>query len=110
MQSEDMRLKVQGMFAPKLPSCPVCMKPMRLVTNGPHVVEHPDFRTFECLLCRKVVTEVGGDQGPNFWPDRANEARAIAAQLTDLDSRRLMLEIAATYDHLAKKAEEGGTK
>jgi hypothetical protein len=45
---------------------------------------------------------------PQHWRDRADEARANAAQLTDLDSRRLMLEIAATYDHLAQKAENGG--
>jgi hypothetical protein len=29
--------------------------------------------------------------------------------MDDLDAKRLMLEIATTYNHLAKKAEEGGT-
>jgi hypothetical protein len=47
---------------------------------------------------------------PQHWRDRADEARANAARLTDLDSRRLMLEIAATYDQLAKKAEDGGSQ
>jgi hypothetical protein len=47
---------------------------------------------------------------PQHWRDRAAEARANAAKITDLDSRRLMLEIAATYDNLAKKAEAGGSQ
>jgi hypothetical protein len=47
---------------------------------------------------------------PQHWRDRAEEARANAAKITDLDSRRLMLEIAATYDNLAKKAEAGGSQ
>jgi hypothetical protein len=39
------------------------------------------------------------------WRERAAEARANAANLTDLDARRLMLEVATTYERLAKDAE-----
>jgi hypothetical protein len=39
------------------------------------------------------------------WRERAAEARANAANLDDLDARRLMLEVATTYDRLAKDAE-----
>jgi hypothetical protein len=41
------------------------------------------------------------------WRDRAGEARADAARLDDPDARRLMFEIAMTYDRLATTAEEG---
>jgi hypothetical protein len=41
------------------------------------------------------------------WRDRAKEARDNAARITDQDGKRLMLEIAATCDKLAKTAEEG---
>jgi hypothetical protein len=39
------------------------------------------------------------------WRERAAEARANAANLDDLDARRLMLEVATTYERLAKDAE-----
>ena len=41
------------------------------------------------------------------WRDRAGEARADAARLDDPDARRLMFEIAMTYDRLATRAQEG---
>jgi hypothetical protein len=41
------------------------------------------------------------------WRDRAGEARADATRLVHPDARRLMVEIAMTYDRLATTAEEG---
>ncbi len=41
------------------------------------------------------------------WRNRANEARDNATAINDLEGKRLMLEVATTYDLLAKKAEEG---
>jgi hypothetical protein len=38
------------------------------------------------------------------WRERAEEARRIAAQFTDLESRKLMLKVAADYDRLAERA------
>jgi hypothetical protein len=40
------------------------------------------------------------------WRDRAQEARDNAALINDLEGKRLMLEVAVTYDYLAKKAEK----
>jgi hypothetical protein len=45
---------------------------------------------------------------PEHWRARAEEARAAAANIVDLDSRRLMLEVASTYDRLAVQAEARG--
>jgi hypothetical protein len=52
-----------------------------------------------------------------FWLDRANEARAIAAKVTDREAKLRMSEIAVTYDQLAfsydqiaKRPEEGEAK
>jgi len=41
------------------------------------------------------------------WRNCAKEARDNATAINDLEGKRLMLEVATTYDLLAKKAEEG---
>ncbi|HJT07065.1 MAG TPA: hypothetical protein VJ747_09075 [Stellaceae bacterium] len=42
---------------------------------------------------------------PEHWRSRAEEARATADQMHDLDSKRVMLGIAEGYDELAARAE-----
>jgi len=42
---------------------------------------------------------------PEHWRSRAEEARATADQMHDLESRRVMLGIADGYDELAARAE-----
>ena len=39
------------------------------------------------------------------WRKRAEEARTLADRMMDLESRRVMLEIAKSYDELAARAE-----
>jgi hypothetical protein len=41
---------------------------------------------------------------PEHWQERAEEARSIAQQLSDPDSKRMMLRIAQDYDRLAAHA------
>jgi hypothetical protein len=36
-----------------------------------------------------------------YWRDRAEEARAVQADLTKADCKRVMADIAKTYDRLA---------
>jgi hypothetical protein len=43
---------------------------------------------------------------PKHWRDRAEEARVHAEQMRDPEACRMMLEIAAGYERLAKKAEQ----
>ncbi len=43
---------------------------------------------------------------PAHWRQRADEARAMAEQITDRDARQMMLGIAEDYEKLAKRAEE----
>ena len=43
---------------------------------------------------------------PQHWRFRAEEARTVADQMTDEDSRAIMLRIALEYYRLAKLAEE----
>jgi hypothetical protein len=43
---------------------------------------------------------------PEHWRDRADEARALAAQIDDPVARRAMLVIAEGYEIIAKRAEE----
>jgi hypothetical protein len=38
------------------------------------------------------------------WRKRAEESRTLADRMTDLESRRVMLEIAKSYDELAARA------
>ena len=42
---------------------------------------------------------------PDHWRSRAEEARATADQMHDLESRRVMLGIAEGYDELAARAQ-----
>ena len=48
------------------------------------------------------------DQSHNagYWQSRAEEARAIAVQMTDPQTKATMLGIAQDYEKLAKRAEE----
>jgi hypothetical protein len=39
------------------------------------------------------------------WLDRAEEARAVAGQMTDPEMKRTMLEIVASYERLAHLSE-----
>ncbi len=43
---------------------------------------------------------------PAHWRQRADEARAMAEQMTDRDAKQMMLGIAEDYEKLAKRAEE----
>jgi len=42
---------------------------------------------------------------PHFWRERAEEARRIADQLADAVAKQTMLDIARSYDNLAKITE-----
>jgi hypothetical protein len=41
---------------------------------------------------------------PKHWRDRAEEARVQAEQMSTEDTRRMMLQIAVDYDHMAERA------
>jgi hypothetical protein len=41
---------------------------------------------------------------PKHWLERAEEARSIADQLSDPESRRMMMRIAEDYERLANHA------
>ena len=44
---------------------------------------------------------------PEYWRERAEEARRIAEQLADAFSKQTMLEIAKSYDNLAVLTRTG---
>lgn len=43
---------------------------------------------------------------PEHWRDRAEATRAIAHRLSDTEAKRKMIEMAASYDEMAKRTEE----
>ena len=43
---------------------------------------------------------------PEYWRSRAEEARAVAVQMTDLHTKAVMLSIAQDYEKLAVRAEQ----
>jgi hypothetical protein len=43
---------------------------------------------------------------PEHWHQRAKQIRAVTAAMSDLDAKRIMLDIAEAYDLLAKRAED----
>jgi hypothetical protein len=44
---------------------------------------------------------------PEVWRGRANEARAVAARMSDELSRTAMLALAARYDRIANRVVRG---
>jgi hypothetical protein len=42
---------------------------------------------------------------PRYWRIRAEETRVIAEQISNLESKRTLLEIATGYERLAERAE-----
>lgn len=42
---------------------------------------------------------------PEYWQGRAEEARIMAAGMSDPDARRAMLLVAENYEKTAKRAE-----
>src|SRR5262249_48533128 len=57
------------------------------------------------LYKRRTVSDALVDD-PKYWRDRADEARAMAEQLADPESKRRMVEIAGHYDYLALKVKD----
>jgi hypothetical protein len=53
-------------------------------------------------------THILGD--PKHWRNRAQETRALADQMSDPDTRRIMIGVAEDYEKLAKRAEERAAK
>ncbi len=49
-------------------------------------------------------------EDPDHWRSRAEEARAIAGEMRDAQSKQMMLEIAVGYDRLAERAAARQTK
>jgi hypothetical protein len=49
---------------------------------------------------------VGLFNNTKHWQERAEEARVHADQLTDPEAKRMMLEIAESYQRFAKRAQE----
>ena len=43
---------------------------------------------------------------PKHWRQRAEQARALAGQMSDLASREMMLGIVKDYERLAEQAEQ----
>jgi hypothetical protein len=43
---------------------------------------------------------------PQHWRDRAEDARKVAAQILDRTSKQTMLEIAESYESLARRAAQ----
>ena len=56
------------------------------------------------------MTKLPNVLAAQHWRDRAQEARDNAARISDLEGKRLMLEVAVTYEYLAKKAEKDVAK
>jgi hypothetical protein len=59
------------------------------------------------------MSNIAVKDDPKHWRRLAQEARAAADQLDDPEAKRLMLEIAASYEELAslaerKKVSDGG--
>jgi hypothetical protein len=62
------------------------------------VPAHRGPQVMQMTVSRSILDE------PEHWLERAEEARSIADQLSDPESRRMMLRIAEDYERLANHA------
>jgi DNA-binding ferritin-like protein len=51
-----------------------------------------------------MVSNISDD--PEYWRKRAEEARTLADQMSEARTKAIMLEIAASYEKIAKWADE----
>ena len=58
------------------------------------------------MITGKKVEAVSHINDPKHWRYRAEEARAMAESMTDPEAKQLMLNVAADYERLAKRAED----
>jgi hypothetical protein len=56
-------------------------------------------------LCSDVMVSNISDD-PEYWRKRAEEARTLADQMSEARTKAIMLEIAASYEKIAKWADE----
>jgi hypothetical protein len=56
-------------------------------------------------LCSDVMVSNISDD-PEYWRKRAEEARTLADQMIEAHTKAIMLEIAVSYDKIAKWADE----
>jgi hypothetical protein len=47
---------------------------------------------------------------PEYWRLRAKNTRALAAETNDVSAKELLADVAASYERLAKLAEQRGKK
>jgi hypothetical protein len=56
------------------------------------------------------VSNEDGARGPQYWRNRAEEARTIAETLHDATAKATMLNIATHYERLARRANDRETR
>ncbi len=54
----------------------------------------------------KLTVMQGVLHGMTYWRNRAQEARELAEQLTTAEARRIMLDIAESYENLAEGVQQ----
>ena len=65
--------------------------------------------SLECAAACILMLGFPHINDPKHWRHRAEEARAMAESLTDPEAKQLMLNVAADYEKLAKRAEDRST-
>ena len=68
-------------------------------------------RTCACKLLPSIGAEVRvmaklHVHDPRQWRERAEEARVLAEQMADAETKAIMLKIAEDYEKLAQRAEQ----
>src|SRR5258706_11185748 len=94
------------------PIAPPFLRSVRFLQRSPNFFAQPHCRADFLLRCRKLTTDGGGGMvshfinEPDHWRARAEEARILAKEMNDSESKDAMLRIAEDYERLAKRAED----
>jgi hypothetical protein len=84
---------------------------VRFLQRSANLFTQSHCRSDFLLPCLKLTTGGGGGMishfinEPDHWRARAEEARNLASQMNDSESKDAMLRIAQDYERLAKRAE-----
>ena len=73
-------------------------------TPGEHVLSRERRQQRDEAAMPDTSASIATD--PKHWRDRAEEARAMAVQMSDRETRNMMLDIAESYEKLANRAEK----
>ena len=86
---------------------PFSVRPVSFLQRPANLFAQSHCRSDFLLRCHEVTTDVGHfTNEPEHWRARAEQARILAKEMNDSESKAAMLRIAEDYERLAQWIED----